>query len=80
MLGCSVCDLHAAGVEGLGDFLVGCLGVTHIVEVKNPETRYGRAGLSVTQQKFNLGWRGEPMVAVSTLLEVDALVQNWRRP
>ncbi|WP_141233353.1 hypothetical protein [Lysobacter antibioticus] len=78
-LGCSVVELHHAGIPGFPDLVVGCLGVNHLVEVKNPDTAYGRAGLNANQQTFNRDWRGERMFAVSSLDEAAALVQNWRR-
>lgn len=78
-LGCSVVELPHAGVAGFPDLVCGVVGVNHLVELKNPETAYGRAGLSSTQRIFNRDWRGAPMVAVSSVDEVTALVTNWRR-
>lgn len=78
-LGCTVAQLHAAGVAGWPDLVVGLLGANRLVEIKNPDTRYGRAGLNTNQQAFNRGWRGEPMFTVCTEDEVTVLVQNWRR-
>ncbi|MDI9240757.1 hypothetical protein QLQ15_17780 [Lysobacter sp. LF1] len=79
-LGCSVQDLSHAGVSGWPDVVVGCMGANHLVEFKNPETRYGRAGLNRNQREFAQRWRGGTLYAVSTGDEVIALVQNWRRP
>lgn len=78
-LGCSVCDLALAGVNGLPDVAVGCMGVTFLVEFKNPGTAYGRAGMNEDQKKFAARWRGAMIYCVSTVDEVDILVQNWRR-
>lgn len=78
-LGCSVAQLHGAGVAGWPDLVVGCVGINRLVEIKNPETAYGRAGLNSNQQAFNRDWRGEPMFAVCSEDEATALVQNWRR-
>lgn len=78
-LGCSVAELPHAGIPGFPDLVVGCLGVNHLVEVKDPRTAYGRAGLSASQTAFNAEWRGEKMVAVSSIDEAAALVSNWRR-
>ena len=78
-LGCSVVELHNAGVPGLPDLVVGCIGATHLVEVKNPDTRYGRAGLSSTQSAFARDWRGSPVWPVSTADDVIDLVRLWRR-
>lgn len=78
-LGCTVQDLSHAGVAGWPDVVVGCIGRNHLVEFKNPETAYGRAGLSANQQAFARDWRGGQMYAVSTAEEAMFLVQNWRR-
>lgn len=78
-LGCTVKDLSHAGIPGWPDVVVGCIGRNHLVEFKNPETAYGRAGLNQNQQAFARDWRGGPLYAVSTEEEVEALVRNWRR-
>lgn len=78
-LGCTVAQLHAAGVAGWPDLVVGLLGANRLVEIKNPETAYGRAGLNKNQQEFNRDWRGEPMFTVCSEDEVTAIVTNWRR-
>ena len=44
--GCSVIELTDTGVPGWPDLAIGLLGRTELVEVKNPDTAYGRAGLS----------------------------------
>lgn len=68
-----------AGVPDFPDVVVGYLGTDHLVEYKNPETRYGRAGLNPGQAVFARDWRGGKVWVVSSELEVDALVTNWRR-
>lgn len=78
-LGCTVAQLHAAGVPGWPDLVVGVIGQNRLVEIKNPDTRYGRAGLNTNQKAFNRDWRGEPMFTVSSEDEVTVLVMNWRR-
>lgn len=78
-LGCTVADLSHAGLPGWPDVVVGCAGVDRLVEIKNPETRYGRAGLNPNQQTFSRDWRGGRLFVVSTPDEVIALVGNWRR-
>lgn len=77
-LGCSVFETDRVG-EGFPDLIVGCLGVNHLVEVKSPETRYGRAGFNAHQLAFNQQWRGEDVALVCTEDEAVALVHNWRR-
>lgn len=78
-LGCSVVELHDAGIPGFPDLVVGCAGVNRLVEVKNPDTRYGRAGLNANQRVFDRDWRGERMWTVASPEEATAVVQNWRR-
>lgn len=77
-MGCSVAELHGACIAGWPDLVVGLLNINHLVELKNPDTRYGRAGFNPNQQAFNRDWRGKPVVAVSTIDEVIALVTHWR--
>lgn len=77
-LGCSVADLSGAGIPGWPDVVVGVAGRNHLVEFKNPETRYGRAGLNDNQQAFARDWRGGKLYAVSTVQEVAALVRNLK--
>lgn len=78
-MGCSVADLFNAGLPGFPDIVVGCGGRDYLVEIKNPETRYGRAGLNSNQTSFSAEWRGGMIYVVSSDLEVVALVNNWRR-
>lgn len=78
-LGCSVVDMAACGVEDFPDLVVGCIGVTHLVEVKDPSTRYGRAGLTDGQARFARDWRGGQVWVCTSALEAQALVINWRR-
>lgn len=77
-LGCSVADLSHAGIPGWPDVVVGVVGTNALVEFKNPETRYGRAGLNPNQQAFARDWRGGKLYAVSSVDEVAALVRNLR--
>lgn len=79
-LGCSVAELHNAGIAGWPDLVVGCMGVNHLVEVKNPDTRYGQAGLNTNQQAFNRDWRGKPAEVTTSIHDVSALVAGWRKP
>ncbi len=78
-LGCTVIQIHATGIPGLPDLGVGCAGVTYLVEVKNPGTAYGRAGMTATQTAFARDWRGGRVWVVQSEDEATALVKNWRR-
>lgn len=78
-VGCSVAELVSTGLPGWPDTVIGCLGANHLVEIKNPETAYGRAGLNANQTAFAQEWRGERVWTAATDDEALALVQNWRR-
>ena len=78
-LGCTVMETIDTGIPGFPDFVVGCMGVNHLVDAKNLLTSYGRRGFNANQSAFNRDWRGERMVTVSSEDEVIAVVQNWRR-
>jgi Holliday junction resolvase len=78
-LGCTVAQMHACGVSGFPDIAVGALGRTWLVELKNPESRYGRAGLNDNQSAFARDWRGGRIYVATNADDVIALVQHWRR-
>jgi len=79
LCGCSVTDTERTGIAGWPDLVVGCIGVNHLVEIKNPATHYGRAGLNAQQSSFSRDWRGEKVHKVSTRDEAITLVQTWRK-
>ena len=78
-LGCSVLDAHQCGIPNFPDIIAGLLGRTVIIEVKNPATHYGRAGLTAGQSAFARDWRGGQVYVVTSRDEAIALVQNLRR-
>jgi hypothetical protein len=77
-LGCSVADLSNAGISGWPDVVLGVAGRNHLCEFKNPESRYGKAGLNPNQQAFTRDWRGGKLFMVSSVDEAAALVRNLR--
>lgn len=78
--GCSVVETHLPPVAGFPDLIVGCIGVTHLVECKNIETKYGRAGFSRSQSAFVRDWKGSPVELIESPDEaIDAVIQ-WRKP
>ena len=77
-LGCSVFETDRIG-EGFPDLLVGLLGQTFPIEVKNPATHYGRGGLNKKQSAFAAAWRGSPITVITSEIEAEAFVQNVRR-
>lgn len=76
-LGCSVFETDRVG-EGFPDLVLGMLGENILIEIKNPETHYGRAGLSGSQSAFNDGWRGAKVVVICSADEAAAFVLNKR--
>lgn len=78
-LGCTVAQMHACGVPGFPDIAVGAVGRTWLVELKNPNSRYGRAGFNDNQTAFARDWRGGRVYMASTPDDVIELVQYWRR-
>lgn len=77
-LGCTVTDTDNTGIPGWPDLVVGCIGVNHLVEIKNPDTAYGRKGMTADQTTFNRDWRGERVTVVETTDDVINLVAVWR--
>jgi hypothetical protein len=78
-LGCTVAQMHACGVPGFPDVAVGAIGQTRLVEIKDPTTRYGRAGLNANQSVFARDWRGGQVYVITSPDEAAAFVQQWRR-
>ena len=78
-LACSVADMATCGVDDFPDVVVGCMGQNYLVEFKNPETAYGRRGMTAGQTRFARDWNGGRVYMATTIDEVAALVQNWRR-
>jgi hypothetical protein len=72
-VGCAVADTSAAGF-GFPDIVLGLIGQTHLVEVKDTDGR-----LSASQQRFMRDWRGGPILVVQTVDEAIAHVQRIRR-
>ena len=58
-------------MHGMPDLLVWHMEAWHLVEIKNPNTSYGKKGLSPSQQKFADEWQGGPVFIVRTKEDVD---------
>lgn len=52
--------------EGFPDAICFFRGAVYLLEVKNPDTKHGRAGLSATQQAFAQSLNGVPVQVVTT--------------
>lgn len=82
--GAGVIDASTMGA-GFPDLLVNINGSAQLVEVKNPNTEYGRKGLTAAQQRFADEWRGSPVHIVRTvedvqhfIAQIDYDLQEWR--
>lgn len=62
--GASVIDTSRLG-SGFPDLIVGHAGKTVLIEVKNPNTQYGRAGLNKNQLRWKEAWCGGPFSIVT---------------
>jgi hypothetical protein len=63
------------------DLLVGYGGKTALVEVKNPASRYGRAGLNTNQQDWLASWKGGPAAIVDSVDAAQrllAVMGHWQ--
>lgn len=69
MLGASVYDIKMPV-----DLLVGYAGRTALVEVKNPNTQYGRKGFNPLQSAFLQTWNGGTVAIVDSLSAVERLL------
>lgn len=49
------------------DLLVGFGGKAALVEVKNPDRRYGRAGINANQQDWLATWNGGTVATVESV-------------
>ena len=72
-VGCTVADTSAAGF-GFPDLVIGLIGQTRLVEVKDADGR-----LSASQERFIRDWRGGQIVVVQTVTEAIEHVQRIRR-
>lgn len=61
---------HMGG--GFPDLICCMRKETYLVEIKNPETSYGKKGPNNLQRKFAEEWRGGPVYIVRTLDDVEA--------
>ena len=46
------------------DLLIGIANKTMLMEVKNPNSRYGKQGANANQREFMKTWRGGPVALV----------------
>ena len=76
-MGCKVGDTSQVGF-GFPDLVIGVMGIVALVEIKNPETFYGRQELSGFQREFHEQWGGAEIHIIRTQDEAIALVKHLR--
>ena len=65
-VGCSVAITSGAG-NGLPDLLVGRMGETYLLELKNPNVDNTHKKLTPAEQYFVEHWRGRPVAVVESV-------------
>jgi VRR-NUC domain-containing protein len=73
--GAGCMDASFAG-QGMPDLLVWWRGAWHLVEVKNPNTAYGRKGLSPRQRRWAENWNGGPVYVIRTGEDVASFLNG----
>jgi hypothetical protein len=74
-LGVPFIDMSKLG-NGVPDGAVLVKGVTYLVEFKNPQSQYGKKGLSPAQRKWADEWQGGDVYIVQSLDDVLALARG----
>ena len=76
-LGCTVQNLH--GVHGgCPDLVVGVVGVTHLVEIKDGEKPPSKRSFTPDQVEWISRWAGSPVVVLLSADHATAWVQRLR--
>ena len=57
------------------DLLVGYAGKTALVEIKDPNSRYGRKGLNQNQSAFLMGWNGGTVALIDSVESAQNLIR-----
>jgi endogenous inhibitor of DNA gyrase (YacG/DUF329 family) len=76
-LGAQVFDTSSVGC-GFPDCVIGMAGFNHLIEIKNPNTRYGKKGLNPRQKKWTEQWIGSPVHIVRTSDDAVELIKELR--
>jgi len=71
--GVIVKDMSKA-MNGFPDLLVWYFDAWHLIEIKNPDTYYGKKGLNKLQMKFAQDWKGGPVYIVRTKNDVNSFL------
>lgn len=62
------------------DLLVGHAGKTALVEVKDPNSSYGKKGLNENQRAFQAGWKGGIVAIVDSVESALRLLRMMESP
>jgi Holliday junction resolvase-like predicted endonuclease len=73
-VGATVIDTSAIGQAGCPDLVIGFRGLVHLIEVKNPASRYGKAGASEVQRDWAATWNGPVPHVVTSVDEALAAI------
>ena len=58
------------------DLLVGYRGITTLVEIKDPASRYGKRGLNDNQKEFVASWLGSPVVILDSIESTQSFLRG----
>src|SRR5688572_11837611 len=73
-VGATVLDTSAIGVAGCPDLVCGYRHQVFLIEIKNPASRYGKAGASAVQQDWAARWNGPQPAVVTSVGEALAAI------
>ncbi len=73
--GVGVFDASDIG-RGFPDLICGHRQLTHLVEIKNEKTPYGRAGLNEKQKKWARKWTGGPVYVIKNIQDVKSFAEG----
>jgi len=76
-VGATVIPCHAVG-KGFPDLVVGYLGQTYLIEVKDPSQPKHRHELTPAQVEFHANWTGRPIAKVFTVWDALNAI-SWRQ-
>jgi hypothetical protein len=72
---CGIATMDTSGLGcGFPDLIVTVKGQIHLVDIKNPNTSYGRRGLNDLQKEFADNWQGPPIYLIYSMDDVASLV------
>jgi Holliday junction resolvase/endogenous inhibitor of DNA gyrase (YacG/DUF329 family) len=61
-------------MRGFPDLLAWHMDQWHLIEIKNPNTAYGKKGLSRLQQEFATTWKGGPVFIMRTAEDANKFI------